>query len=187
MIEEGFEGHPVEGTEKPFLEDLAEVVQEVKESENVEVDLLAKAKEYGLLNEQKRQLEAELELVGQKMKAINEAICEKMILENPNIKVCVGTKKDGKPLFKTVFVKSTIWAGYAETEEGDGKEKLMVAMKQAGLGDMVKESFNVQTLSGYVRSLNPDLKDPDELKKLVPEVMQPFLKLSKVVALSVKS
>ena len=45
----------------------------------------------------------------------------------------------------------------------------------------------MQTLSGYVRSLNPDLKDPDELKKLVPEPMQPFLKLSKVVALSVKS
>lgn len=176
---------------KPFLEDLQEVMAEVEEmdaqAEEVAVDLLAKAKEYGELNEQKRALESELEDVKAKMAAINEAICEKMILENPNIKVCVGTKPNGKPLFKTVYVKSTIWAGYAdEGDDGTGKAKLMDAMKQAGLNDMVSETFNVQTLSGYVRNLNPDCKDPDELKKLVPEVMQPFLKLSKKVNLAVK-
>lgn len=172
---------------RPFLEDLTETIEELKETEEVAVDLLAKAKEYGELNEQKRALEAELADVKEKMAAINEAVCEKMILENPNIKVCVGTKPNGKPLFKTVYVKSTIWAGYAdEAEDGSGKQKLMEAMKAAGLADMVSETFNVQSLSGYVRGLDPDIKDPDELKKLVPEVMQPYLKLTKKVALAVK-
>lgn len=188
MSEEGFAGVPVEGMGAPFLEDLPESPEpEETATEDAAVDILAKAKEYGELNERKRQLEADLLEVKADMKIITEAICDKMIMENPNIKVCVGTKPNGKPLFKTVYVKTQIWAGYVGDEEtGEGKQELMEAMKICGLQDMVKENFNTQTLSGYVRNLNPDIKDLDELKKLVPEAMQPHLKLSKTISLAVK-
>ena len=99
----------------------------------------------------------------------------------------VKTKPNGKPLFKTVYVKTQIWAGYKDEDEtGNGKQLLMEAMKASGLNGLVSETFNVQTLSGYVRSLNPDVKDPEELIKLVPEPMQPHLKVSKTVTLAVK-
>ena len=174
--------------EAPFLEDMPESVEpEEIETEDVVVDLLAKAKEYGELNEKKRQLEADLDDTKASMKAIAEAVCDRMITENPNIKVCVGTKPNGKPLFKTVYVKTQIWAGYKDEDEtGNGKQLLMEAMKASGLNGLVSETFNVQTLSGYVRSLNPDVKDPEELIKLVPEPMQPHLKVSKTVTLAVK-
>ena len=187
-MSEGFEGMPVEGTEdRPFLEDLepteALTAEEEVEAEAVEIDLLAKAQEFGELNEKKRLLKKELEDIEARMKAINEQICEKMIFENPNIKVRVGTKKDGKPLFKTVYVKSQIWAGYAED-----KTALMEAMKACGLGDMVSESFNTQTLSGYVRGFDPDRKHSlEELKAMLPEAIQPHIKLSQVDAIAVKS
>ena len=166
---------------KPGQFDETEAMNE--EAGNVEVDLLAKAQEFGLLNERKRQLKKELEDVEEKMKAINEQICEKMIFENPNIKVRVGTKPDGKPRFKTVYVKSTIWAGYSED-----KTALMEAMKRAGLGDMVNETFNTQTLSGYVRGFDPDKKmSLEELKAVLPEEIQPHIKLSQTDAIAVKS
>ena len=187
-MSEGFEGMPVEGMEEaPFLNDFdpaeACAPEEDTETQAVEIDLLAKAQEFGELNEKKRLLKKELEDVEARMKAINDQICEKMIFENPNIKVRVGTKKDGKPLFKTVYVKSTIWAGYAED-----KMALMEAMKACGLDDMVSETFNTQTLSGYVRGFDPDRKlSLEELKALLPEALQAHIKLSQTDAIAVKS
>lgn len=171
--------------EAPFLEDFdmsGEPVTEAEQAE-IEVDLLAKAQEFALLNERKRQLDKELETVKEDMKIISEQICEKMIFENPNIKVKVGVKKDGKPLFKTVYVKSTIWAGYEED-----KTRLMEALKESGLNDMVSETFNTQTLSAYVRGFDPDRKlSLEELKTMLPEAIQPHIKLSQTDAVAVKS
>lgn len=165
----------------PF-EDLDESYFE-EQQEEVEIDLLKKAQEFAELNEKKRQLKKELDDVTEKMAAINEQICEKMIFENPNIKVKVGTLKNGKPKFKTVYVKSTIWAGYNED-----KTALMEAMKRCGLGDMVNETFNTQTLSGYVRGFDPDKTlSLEELKSQLPDEIQPHIKLSQTDMVSVKS
>lgn len=173
--------------ERPFVEDFGpEVGAEAPQEEETVVDdatLLKKAQEFAVLNERKRQLTKELDDVKEKMDAINQLICEKMIFENPNIKVKVGEDSKGKPKFKTVFVKSTIWAGYDED-----KSALMEALKKCGLEDMVTETFNVQTLSAYVRAFDPDkAKTLEELKSSLPEEIQPHIKLSRVDAVAVKS
>ena len=177
--------------EKPFNEDWIDLPQseEVEETatEDASVDILRMAQEYGVLNEQKRTLEKELEAVKDAMKLINDVISERMVLENPNIKVKIGETAAGKPIFKTVYVKSQIWAGYVETEDGNGKANLVQAMKDAGLGGLVSESYNANSLSGYVRGLDPDIKDTDKLMELVPDPMRPFIKLTKTTALAVKS
>ena len=92
--------------EKPFNEDWIDLPQseeaEETATEDASVDILRMAQEYGVLNEQKRTLEKELEAVKDAMKLINDVISERMILENPNIKVKIGETAAGKPIFKTV-------------------------------------------------------------------------------------
>lgn len=169
-----------------FLEDLPladDQIEEELQDEDTAIDLLAKALEFAKLNERKRRLSSVLEKTKERMKEISDEIAEKMIFENPNIKVKVGHDKKGKPKFKTVFVKSTIWAGH-----NDDKDALLKAMKEAGLQDMVAENFNVQSLSAYVRALDPDRKlTLEELKESLPEPLQAHIKLSEVTQVAVKS
>lgn len=174
--------------EQPFLEDFApencRTEEEIVAEQEVEIDLLAKAQEFAELNEEKRQLKAKLAKVEEKLKTIDSQICEKMIFENPNIKVRVGFDKKGKPIFKTVFVSETLWAGYL----GEDNKDLLNAMKEAGLEDMVSESFNTQSLSAYVRGFDPDgVLSLEELRTKLPTQIQPFVKLSKKANVKVKS
>lgn len=173
--------------DRPFEDFGPEVggYQEEIEDKDGDVNVLDMAKKYAVLNEQKKQLEKQLENVKDAMKRVNDAICDAMILDNPNIKVRVNETADGRPIFKTVYVKSTIWAGFSAEVE-NGKEKLVNAIKESGLSEMVNESYNTQSLSSYVRGLNPDTKDLDELYNLVPDSMRPFIKLTKVINLAVK-
>jgi hypothetical protein len=182
--------------EVPFLEDLPEETGDAvvgEETKDAAVDLLKKAKEFGVLNEEKRTLKARLAVVEAEMKAIDAQIQEKMIFECPNIKIQVGVNAKGKPVFKTVYVKSTLWAGHLGDKEDEDaglamKTKLLEALKAAGLEDFVSEGFNAQTLSAYVRAFDPDGKmDLEELKVLLPEPIQPYIKLSKVTQVAVKS
>jgi vacuolar-type H+-ATPase subunit I/STV1 len=171
--------------DKPFLEDLPECPEEIETETVVEdIDVLKKAQEFAELNEEKRQLKDKLAKVEAKMKAIDEQICEKMIFEHPNIKVRVGFDAKGRPKFKTVFVSETLWAGYL----GETNTELLEAMKAAGLADMVSESFNTQSLSAYVRGFDPDgILSLEEVKELLPEPIQPHIKLTKKVNVKVKS
>ena len=177
--------------DKPFNMDWIDfdAPAEVEETEtnDASVDILRMAQEYGVLNERKRELEKELEVIKDAMKLINDVISERMILENPNIKVKIGETAAGKPIFKTVYVKSQIWAGYVDTEDGNGKANLVAAMKEAGLGGLVSESYNANSLSGYIRGLDQDVKDIDKLMELVPDPMRPFIRLTKTTTLAVKS
>lgn len=174
--------------EAPFLEDmpLDRHIRDEDTDEALEaasIDLLAKALEFAKLNERKRRLTSILEKTKERMNEISEEIADKMIFENPNIKVKVGHDKKGKPKFKTVFVKSQIWAGH-----NDDKDALLKAMKEAGMEDMVAENFNVQSLSAYVRAYDPDRKlSLEELKEQLPEQIQPHIKLSEVIKVAVKS
>ena len=173
--------------ESAFLDDFSESVGSECEPEcetpDVEVSLLPLAQEFGLLNEKKRELKKQLEDVEERMKEIDSQICERMIFENPNLKVRIGEDSKGRPKFKTVYVTSTLWAGYA-----DNKEALVEAMKESGMGDMVSESFNTQTLSAYVRGLDPDNSMTlEELKAALPEKVQPHIKLTTKSNIKVKS
>jgi len=160
-----------------------EVLPVEEETEIQEVNLLEQAKTYAVLTDQKKFLEGELEDVKAQMTAIQEAIAEKMLTENPRIRVKVGEKADGSPVFKTVHVKTEIWAGHNGDEAG-----LIEAMKESGLSDMVKEKFNVQTLSGYVRGLDPDKKlTPEELLEIIPVPMQKHMKITKLLKLGCRS
>lgn len=166
--------------ESPFA---PEDIPEEAETKVEEVDLLEQARIYGILTDRKKMIESELDEVKSKMNEIQEAIAEKMLTENPRIRVKVGEKADGSPIFKTVHVKTEIWAGHNGDEAG-----LINAMKEAGLSDMVKEKFNVQTLSGYVRGLDPDRKmTPEELLEAVPAPMQKYIKISKLLKLGCRS
>lgn len=180
MFDEGFEGHPVVGKEAMPFEDVPPVEEETAVEE---VDLLEQAKIYGILTDTKKMVEEQLEEIKAKMTAIQDAIAERMLTENPRIRVKVGEKADGSPIFKTVHVKTEIWAGH----NGD-EAALIEAMKEAGLADMVKEKFNVQTLSGYVRGLDPaKLLTPEELLQSVPLPMQKHIKITKILKLGCRS
>ena len=166
--------------ESPFPDDAPPIEEETKVEE---VDLLEQAKTYGILTDKKKALEEELDEVKASMTAIQDAIAERMLTENPRIRVKVGEKADGSPVFKTVHVKTEIWAGH----NGD-EMALIEAMKEAGLSDMVKEKFNVQTLSGYVRGLDPDKKlTPEELLHSIPLPMQKHIKITKILKLGCRS
>lgn len=71
-----------------------------------------------------------------------------------------------------VYVRRDLWAGAI-----DGQDALLVeSLKLAGLGDMVKEKCNTQTLSAYVREIEKanftTPQKPDLLIKALPAPMQ---------------
>ena len=172
--------------EVPFVEDFepSDVVVPVEEETKTEsVDVLEKAKQYAILFAERKRLEEDVEDIKTRMKAIEDEIAETMLFENPRIRVKVGENAEGKPVFRTVHVSTTIRASHA----GD-KDALIEAMKDSGLEALVSETFNYNTLSAYVRGLDPDKKlPPEELLELVPEAMKPHLKLTQTISLGCKA
>jgi len=144
--------------------------------------LLEKARRFGVLSQAKKNLKSELDAVTSEMTSIQEEIAEKMLAENPRLRVKVAELEDGTAVFKTVHVYSEIWAGHNGDEAG-----LMEAMKNCGLADMVKEKFNTSTLSSWVREKDPDKKmTAEELKESLPPEIQEFIKISKVLKMGCK-
>lgn len=173
--------------EKPvFLEDFGPEVgqsQAFEETKTETPDILEKAKEYALLFAKKKELEEEVDEVKAQMKQIEEEIGETMLFENPRVRVKVGENAEGRPIFRTVHVSTTIRAGH----NGD-REALIDAMKDSGLEALISETFNYNTLSAYVRGLDPDkLLSVEELLDVVPEAMKPHLKLTRTVSLGCKA
>lgn len=172
--------------EKPFLEDFGpEVGQEPtpEETKTETPNILEKAKEYALLFAERKELEAQVDTIKEQMKTIEGEIAETMLFENPRVRVKVGENAEGKPVFRTVHVSTTIRASH----NGD-KDALIEAMKESGLDALISETFNYNTLSAYVRGLDPDKSLPtDELLELVPEAMKPHLKLTQTISLGCKA
>lgn len=169
----------------PFLEDFesSDSVPAEEETKTESVDVLEKAKQYAILFAERKRLEDEIDDIKATMQAIEAEIAETMLFENPRIRVKVGENAEGKPVFRTVHVSTTIRASHA----GD-KDALIEAMKESGLEALVSETFNHNTLSAYVRGLDPDKKlPPDELLDLVPEAMKPHLKLTQTISLGCKA
>lgn len=147
------------------------------------MNILDLAQEFATLNELKKDLTSSLDEVKTKMSDIEAQIAEQMLYENPRIRVKIGEKGSGQPIFRTVQVSTTIRA----THNGD-KEALVSGMKAAGLPDMISETYNANTLSAFVRGLDPDKGlTVEELLEELPEEMRPHVKLTKVISLGCKA
>lgn len=65
----------------------------------------------------------------------------------------------------TVYLHRQLWAGAVE---GVPKDTVVEVLKSVGLGHFVTESFNVQTLSSYVRDLEREEEElPEELADVI--------------------
>lgn len=82
----------------------------------------------------------------------------------------------------TVYVDRKLWAS------ANGDTALLVeALKDAGCGDLVKESYNATALSAWVREHDPEKSTPpDEVIGRLPEAVRSHIKVSEVIKLQVK-
>lgn len=119
---------------------------------------IEKLKQFVRLSEQKSELEGALEVVKKNLAELEPEILEgfeELGAQNMNI--------DGR----TVYIHSQIWAGSV-----DGNTQALVdSLKANGHGDLVKEQYNSNTLSAWVREL---LKNGEE----IPAPIQPHINIT---------
>jgi len=132
--------------------------------------------EYVALAKQKAELDAEIKRVKASMAKMTDALIAYYVENNVQ-----SQNVDGR----TVYLHRQVWASLKDAQEG------VAAFKAAGLGDMVKESVNGQTLSAWVRE-QLDGKDMPadsaaDLADLLdqPQGIKDQLKVSEVVSLRV--
>jgi sigma54-dependent transcription regulator len=120
--------------------------------------------EYAELTEQRRKLEAEVKRLATDLAAREEVLLEEFAKAGiQNIKTSAG---------QTVYLNREIFAKLV----GDHEEALD-AFREAGLGDLVKESVNSQTLRAYVR----------EMDEVLPEGLQPYIDVTEVFRMRMRS
>lgn len=94
---------------------------------------------------------------------------------------------------RTLYIERKLWGG---AEEDKGRE-LALALKLIGLGDLVKETVNTQTLSSWLREQEEELSvdpttgkkmplSPEKLKEKLAPVLQPYLKVSEEFSLKAR-
>jgi hypothetical protein len=120
--------------------------------------------DYAALTAARRKLESEVnaikrDLADREAKLV-EAFGEAGI---QNIKTASG---------QTVYLNREIFARLA----GD-QEEAHAAFRQAGLGDLIKEVINAQTLRAYVR----------EMDEALPEGLQPYIDVTEVYRMRMRS
>ena len=120
--------------------------------------------DYAALTAERRKLEFEVnaikrDLADREAKLV-EAFGEAGI---QNIKTASG---------QTVYLNREIFARLA----GD-QDEAHAAFRQAGLGDLIKEVINAQTLRAYVR----------EMDEALPEGLQPFIDVTEVYRMRMRS
>lgn len=123
------------------------------------------ARRYAQLNASKRKLEKDLKDIKDAMDALEETLKDAFArdgIQNMNV--------DGK----VVYLSRTVFASLQGTP-GDA----IVALRIAGLGDLVKTSVNSQTLSSWARELASQ-------EQPIPETVAPYIKLSEVFRVGVR-
>lgn len=113
------------------------------------------------LTKQKRELEAQLKMVTELVNDVGYQLTEQFSAEG------VQSIRTDEGL---VFLKRDIYASIPED-----KEAAYAAFKSAGLGDMVKEGINGNTLSAWVRELETE---PGEFD--LPEAVMQHIRISEV-------
>ena len=112
------------------------------------------------LTAQQRDLEAQLASVNEKLAPFQD----KLLVEWQKIPGFQRTSLAGW----TVYLERKVWAQYPE-----GRAAAIEALKEAGLAkDYVKEDFNHQSLSSYVREAEDELPDEFEGKIRPVEVFK---------------
>ena len=102
-------------------------------------------KRFIALEERRRQLETEIDVVKAEAAQLEQLLLpefERNGLEKVSI--------DGR----TVYLERKLWA---KAKDGD-KAAVCKVLKRAHLGDFVEETFNTNSLSGYVRELDREEK-----------------------------
>lgn len=128
------------------------------------------------LDEQRKGKEGEVDKIKERIAALEPQILERF--EN------AGMQSMKSKMGQTIYIRRELWSGAVE-----GAEVLLLeVLKSIGLGDMVKEKVNTQTLSAYVREVeknvfNGSAVDPTELIKVLPETLQPVLKVTQKFSL----
>ena len=120
--------------------------------------------DYAALTAERRKLESEVnaikrDLADREAKLV-EAFAEAGI---QNIKTASG---------QTVYLNREIFARLA----GD-QEEAHAAFRQAGLGDLIKEVVNTQTLRAYVR----------EMDEALPEGLRPYIDVTEIYRMRMRS
>jgi hypothetical protein len=127
---------------------------------------MTQVQEYAALVARKRELEAELRAIQDRLNEMEPGLVEQLI-EAGVQHVRVGGQ--------TVYLQQEIWASPVD---GD-YDALCDALERAGLGDMVVRRVHHHTLSAWVR----ELRKADEE---IPEEVRPYLKISETYRLGVR-
>ena len=127
---------------------------------------MTQVQEYAALVARKRELEAELRAIQDRLNEMEPGLVEQLI-EAGVQHVRVGGQ--------TVYLQQEIWASPVD---GD-YDALCDALERAGLGDMVVRRVHHHTLSAWVR----ELRKADEE---IPEEVRPYLKISETYRLRVR-
>jgi len=110
----------------------------------------------------------------------DKAKIEKRILENFSETGISSIKIDGS----TVYLHRQLWAGTDRHEDEDDeseepKIRAIAALRAAGCEDLIKENFNVMTLSAFVREL-------DQNKEELPAEFEGAIKVAEVYSARVR-
>jgi hypothetical protein len=127
--------------------------------------------EYIKLHMEKKKIEADL---ADKKAEIAEA--EKLLVpkwqEEGQSKVTVGDT--------TIWLDHKIWASPTAVDD------LAPELKRVGLGDLVKETINRQSLTGFVREQADPLASPEQIKRDLPHGLGTFIKVTETNNLRVR-
>ena len=86
-----------------------------------------------------------------------------------------------------VYIRRELWAGMLK-DVPNAEVLMLEGLKSAGLGDMVKEKVNTQTLSAWVREQEKEhfgetVVSPEELLAVLPEALHTSLKITETFKL----
>lgn len=133
--------------------------------------------EYIELDDQRKGKEAETEKLKERMAELEPQIMERF--ENAGMQSMKS--KQGT----VIYIRRDLWAGAKE-----GAEVLLLeALKAVGLGDMVKEKVNTQTLSAYIREQEKDQfganvsAKPEEIIGVLPEGLREAVNITEKFSL----
>lgn len=130
-------------------------------------------KEYAALDARERAAEAELREVRAIKEELEPALLDDMAESGLDRVTINGV---------TFYPARRFFVG---PDEGLDKTTVAAALKEAGLGDYVKNDYNTNSLTSYVRSLaveagGVDTMSPEEVRALLPEPLRACLKVGEI-------
>ena len=129
-----------------------------------------KIKEYIQLHTEKRSAEARLKVIKDNIAVLEPMVSDILTEEGvQNVKIDNSMAYLHKELFASLV-----------RDDDNSHEAAHQALKDNGLDSMVKEGVNAQTLKAYVTEL-------DKAEEPVPEGLAPYLKISEVYRVRVRT